>query len=131
MTDFEYDIYQRKLLARNAKYRVCGSKSKKCTLSSDRLTPKQMKERNGPVMTYKLNTPMVWEEFKKCPIDIQKSYIHKLIEDYSVTITALSQMLGVSRGTLHRYFKDNNFEEQFRVGKNMSSEKIARWNEFL
>lgn len=40
MTDFDYDVKQRRELARAAKYRKRGSKSKKCTLPSDYLTQK-------------------------------------------------------------------------------------------
>ncbi len=34
MSDFEYDCWQRKRLAQQAKYRKCGSKSKKCSMSN-------------------------------------------------------------------------------------------------
>ena len=36
MSDFEYDCWQRKRIAQQAKYRKCGSKSKKCSMSTDK-----------------------------------------------------------------------------------------------
>ena len=44
MSDFEYDCWQRKRIAQQAKYRKCGSKSKKCSMSTDHMTQKQWKE---------------------------------------------------------------------------------------
>lgn len=38
MSDFEYDCWQRKRIAQQAKYRKCGSKSKKCSMSTDHMT---------------------------------------------------------------------------------------------
>lgn len=64
MSDFEYDCWQRKRLAQQAKYRKCGSKSKKCSMSTDHMTQKQWKERNGKVVTVNLNQPITWDEFK-------------------------------------------------------------------
>ena len=54
MTDFDYDVMQKKRLARNqfhnAKYKHGG-----CHLPHEDLTPAQMKRRNGPIMTYSIN----------------------------------------------------------------------------
>ena len=38
---FNDDVREKKKLANQARYRRRGGKSKKCTLSSDRLAPKQ------------------------------------------------------------------------------------------
>lgn len=70
MTDFDYDVLQKKRLAASARHRVCGSKSKKCTLPSDHLTPAQIKARSGPCMKYQLNQPMDYDTFKSMPADL-------------------------------------------------------------
>ena len=50
MTDAEYvfqqDVKERKKMKTGAMHRKCGSKSKKCTLPSDYLTPSQKKKLN-------------------------------------------------------------------------------------
>ena len=75
MNDFDYEVMQRKRLARQAFHRKSGSKSKKCPMSTDHMTRKQWLERCGESVTYQLGKPMPWEEFKKMPVQIQKEYL--------------------------------------------------------
>ena len=60
MNDFDYDALQKKRIASGAFHMKRGSRSKRCSLPSDNLTPAQLKRRNGPVSTYKLDQPMSW-----------------------------------------------------------------------
>lgn len=64
MNDFEYEIMQMKRLARQAQYRKRGSKSKKCPMSTDRMTRRQWEKRCGEVVKYQLGIPIAWKEFK-------------------------------------------------------------------
>ena len=89
MNDFDYDVMQKKRIANNAARMKRGSKSKKCSLPSDHLTPAQWKKRNGPVNTYRLNQPMDWETFTVLPIDIQQSYIGILQSRFNVTTSTI------------------------------------------
>ena len=75
MNDFDYDVMQKKRIARGASRMKRGSKSKKCTLPSDYLTAAQKRRLNGPVSTYKLDEPMSLESFKAMPEDLQKQYM--------------------------------------------------------
>lgn len=63
LTELEYDCLERKRLARQARYRKRGSKSKKCPMSTDYMTQKEWKERNGEVITMNLNRPVSWSVF--------------------------------------------------------------------
>ena len=76
MSDFEYDCWQRKRIAQQAKYRKCGSKSKKCSMSTDHMTQKQWKERNGKVVTVNLNQPITWDDFKALTASMQEEQQH-------------------------------------------------------
>ena len=96
MNDFEYDCLQRKRLASQAKYRKRGSKSKKCTLPSDRLTNKQWKERCGPVVSFNFNKPIEWDRFKKLPVAVQSEYITNLQKRFGATAVDLGNMFGVT-----------------------------------
>lgn len=51
MNDFDYEVMQRKRLARQAFHRKSGSKSKKCPMSTDHMTRKQWLERCGESVT--------------------------------------------------------------------------------
>ena len=95
MNDFDYDVLQKKRTAAGARHMKRGSRSKRCSLPSDNLTPAQLKRRNGPVSTYKLDAPMRWDDFKAMPVDLQKQYLTYLVETYGATNEMLGDMFYV------------------------------------
>ena len=95
MNDFDYDALQKKRIAAGARHMKRGSRSKRCSLPSDNLTPAQLKRRNGPVSTYKLDAPMMWDDFKAMPVDLQKQYLTNLVETYGATNEMLGDMFYV------------------------------------
>ena len=95
MNDFDYDVLQKKRTAAGARHMKRGSRSKRCSLPSDNLTPAQLKRRNGPVSTYKLDEPMRWDDFKAMPADLQKQYLTNLVETYGATNEMLGDMFYV------------------------------------
>ena len=95
MNDFDYDVLQKKRTAAGARHMKRGSRSKRCSLPSDNLTPAQLKRRNGPVSTYKLDAPMRWDDFKSMPVDLQKKYLTNLVETYGATNEMLGDMFYV------------------------------------
>ena len=95
MNDFDYDALQKKRIAAGARHMKRGSRSKRCSLPSDNLTPAQLKRRNGPVSTYKLDAPMRWDDFKDMPVDLQKQYLTNLVETYGATNEMLGDMFYV------------------------------------
>ena len=92
MTDFEYDVMQKKRLARNqfhnAKYKHSG-----CHLPHEDLTPAQMKRRNGPMVTYSMNQPMSWNDFKSMPHDLQQQYLDGLHARFGVGPSDIAKYL--------------------------------------
>lgn len=131
MNDFDYDILQKKLIARSAAHRKRGSKSKKCNFLSDQYTYKQWKNMNGEVMSYQLNRPVSWRGFKALPKDIQKEYLQNLISKYNVNATVLSAMFGVMPLTVRRHISINDLGISFHVGRSMSQNQKNVWEEFL
>ena len=95
MNDFDYDVLQKKRIAAGARHMKRGGRSKRCSLPSDHLTPTQLKRRNGPVSTYKLDEPMRWDDFKAMPVDLQKQYLTNLVETYGATNEMLGDMFYV------------------------------------
>lgn len=131
MSDFEYDCHQKKQIARSARSRKNGSKSKKCSLPSDRLTQKQWKERCGPVLSYNLNKPMSWDDFKRLPADIQAEYITNLQNKYGVTAVNLAEMFDVQPLTVRRHVETNGIPATFPRGQSMGAVRRAEWERFL
>ena len=91
MTDFDYDVMQKKRLARNqfhnAKYKHGG-----CHLPHEDLTPAQMKRRNGPMVTYSMNQPS-WNDFKSMPHDLQQQYMDGLHARFGVGPSDIAKYL--------------------------------------
>ena len=105
MNDFDYDALQKKRIAAGARHMKRGSRSKRCSLPSDNLTPAQLKRRNGPVSTYKLDEPMRWDDFKSMPVDLQKKYLTNLVETYGATNEMLGDMFYIHPSQIGRVKK--------------------------
>ena len=101
MTDerftFYEDIRQKNSTKAGAYHRVSGAKSKRCTLPSDHLTAAEMKRRNSPVSSIKLNQPITYEEFKTLTPTLQALYLDHLIHEYKARRIDVVQMLGISQ----------------------------------
>lgn len=105
MNDFEYDSMQKKRIARSARAQKKGSKSRKCTLPSDYLTESQKRKLNGEVMTYQINKPISWAEFKKYPIDIQKKYLESFAKEHHCTLYMMEEMFGCGHNALRSHIQ--------------------------
>lgn len=131
MSDFEYDCHQKKVIANSARHRKNGSKSKKCTLPSDKLTQKQWKERCGPVLSYNLNKPMSWDDFKRLPTNVQAEYITNLQNKYGATAVDIAAMFDVQPLTVRRHVETNGVNVTFPRGHSMSAARRQDWEAFL
>lgn len=103
MTDEKYtlisDIKEKKAAARGAFARKRGSKSKRCSLPSDHLTPAQLKRRNSPVSTVKLNQPITYAEFQTLTPSLKFLYLDNLIHHYKARRIDIVTMLGIAQNT--------------------------------
>lgn len=131
MTDYEMEIRDKKRLAVNARRRKCGSKSTYCGLPSDHMTAKQWKERCGKVMTYQMNKPMTWEEFRAMPDDLQTQYLTGLRKTLSVTQGDLADMFGVVPKTVARYLDEHHIDLGFVRGKRKTAKQEELFRLFL
>ena len=129
MNDFEYDVMQRKRVAAGARHRKCGSKSRKCSLSTDHMTDKQWRERCGDIVEYQLAEPMAWNAFKALPPDIQKMYVDRIIEKYHATASDLSKVFGATSQTITKHLQQ--FGISFSPGKKMPKDLVDEFNAFL
>lgn len=130
MNDFDYDVMQKKRIARGAAH--MKRKRKGCSLPSDNLTAAQKRRLNGPVSTYKLDEPMTWESFKAMPEDLQKQYIIKLQESYQATDVMIGKMFGTSGWSVGDYRKKLGIGTVSRCGLSYDDLKIrnAKWDTF-
>lgn len=102
MNEFDYEVYQRKRIARGAAAKKNGSKSKKCTMPSDYLTAAQKKKLNGDVKTMNIKKAITKEEFERYPDDIKKLYILTVREMFGASNGEIADMLGYERTKISR-----------------------------
>lgn len=131
MTEFEYDCYRKKNIAHSAMRRKCGSKSKKCNLSTDHMTHKQWSERCGEVMSYNIGKPMDWAEFCRLPKDLKEEYLNNLIQKFSANARTMADIFGVSTPTIFRMVKKESLNINFLKGRHPSGEKEEALKRFL
>lgn len=110
MTDERFVLQQtnkeRKVTARSARYRKCGSKSHKVGLPSDNMTSAQKRRLNGEVYAMNLNKPMTIDELRAMPYRMQREYLDHLINHRGFPATWVARMLGIAPATLtSRMFK--------------------------
>ena len=110
MTDekfvFVSDVREKKNVARSARnMRTHNGKGGKVKFPSDYLSKKELVAMSGEVKSYKLNSPMTWREFKTMPDDLKVTYIKALRTKYAVPDNEISEMFGVDRQTVGRWFR--------------------------
>lgn len=133
MNDFDYEVMQKKRIARGAAHMKRGSKSKKCSLPSDNMTQAEWKRRNGPVSTYSLNQPMDWKQFKNLPLDIQQAYIDALQSRFGVSAARISQdLFGLSHAALRLHLSKRGLKYAADLmGKKLDPEAEDLWHNWL
>ena len=135
MNDAEYTLMQtnreRKALSRNAKYKRNGSRSKKCTLPSDHLTPAQKKGLNGMAQTYTMNEPDTLRELRLWPADIRHEYMEGLLERYNPSNKDLGMMLNCGPTYPHTTLPTHFGITRGRGGSHQTTEQSIAWSRFI
>lgn len=85
MNDFDFDCKEKKRIARGAFAKKGGSRSKKCTLPGDYLTPAQKAKLSTTLVAVNLRKPMTYEQFKRLPTDVKREYLEYLRDEYGAT----------------------------------------------
>lgn len=94
--DFIEDCKEKKALGHNARNKkVHSGKRGGMKTAADYMTKKQLRAMDGEVKTYRLGSPMNWEEFSAMPDDLKKMYIKKLRGMFTVPDEALATAMGV------------------------------------
>lgn len=104
MNDFDYDVKQKKRIARGAFAKKGGSRSKKCTLPGDYLTPAQKAKLSTTLVSANLKAPMDYATFKNLPTEIKREYLEWLIETYGARQGWVAKdMFGISKEAFRLY----------------------------
>ena len=125
---YNSEIRERKNIAHSARRKKGGSKSKKCTLPSDRISDAQKKKMNGPVETVNLNKTMSYEELKALNPSLQFMYLEHLVRNHKARRVDLIEMLGVPTPTFSRFLR--RLPEKLPDGPR-SKKPSAEWVRFI
>ena len=130
MNEFQYDVMQKKRIARGAYAKKNGSKSKRCTLPSDYMTPAQIKKLSKDVCSVRMNSPIKYDDFKKLPPDIRDEYIGRLRSEYNASFPQIAAMMGCSVVTLKTRINEGSTKPGSREHKRMSKQQMSVWENF-
>lgn len=131
MNEFQYDVMQKKRIARGAYAKKNGSKSKKCTLPSDYLTPAQIKKLSKDVVSVNIKKPIEYNKFKLMSPNIQREYLNNLREQYGAGMVHISEMMGCTQVTLRACLKKSGITDiPFGRGKRMTAAQKELWDAF-
>jgi len=119
---FISDSKEKKSVARSAfnKRTHCGKGG--CSLPSDNMTKKELNAMNGEVISYPMNDPLPYAEFKALPDDIKVLYITALVNRYDVPIANMAEMMGVHHTTLRKELHRIGFAQENRGKRGWSKE---------
>ena len=134
MTDekflFVTDCADKKRTARGIhNKRTHTGKGGKVRFPSDNLSRKELNAMNGEVVTYSLNKPMKWDEYKRMPDDLRRQYIENLQKRYDIMQKDLADMFGVSVETVRLETKKIGISFKHRCGYAINNNKGA-WRDF-
>lgn len=129
MNDFEFDVREKKRIAAGARHRKRGSKSRRCTLPHEHLTPAQLRRKNGAVRIFQLSRPMDEAQWSAMPEDLQRAYIQRLRQRYNVGTARLAGMLGMSTGALRERLAQLGLWDGRK--RRMRSEQAEAWERWL
>lgn len=128
---FYDDVKERNAMKSGASHKVNGSKSKRCTLPSDNLTPAQKRKLNGPVKEYELHKAMPWAEFKQLPLDLQQVHLDYIQRRFRVGPAIISKLVfGLSDSGLWFYAKEKGLTYVTYRGQRLTEatrEAIENW----
>lgn len=107
MRDEEYvyfqDLKEKKVTGYSARKQRSHCGKAGCKLPSDYLTKKEIKNMSGEVKSYRLNEPMMFDEFRSMPDDLQEAYLKAIREKYNASDTQIAKMMYTSQASLRQY----------------------------
>ena len=127
LNDFDYEAYQKGIIARGSK----NKNRKYKNWPAAHMSTRELQKRNGETVEFNMNQPMSWEIFKKICAQSQRDYIVNLVGSYNISMTDLSGMSGGCRYTIIRHFTAAGLTQYFAKGRKMNTQQRKAWNEFL
>lgn len=108
---YNEEIREKKQLARASKGKRTHNKTtSKNALRCDKMKPSELSAMSGDVTVYRLNSPMLWDEFKAMPKLYQEKYLSNLFKVYHVSSNDIASMFKVHGTTLRKYIRNAKYD---------------------
>ena len=132
MNDFDYDVMQKKRIARGVYHRKGTTNRKGCRLPHENLTKKELNAMNGEVITVNMLEKLNWKEFNALPKDLQTEYLQHTMDRFGVGLNTISvDLFGLSNSYLSVWAKRNGIELKLRTGGRLSKAAMESWKRWI
>lgn len=93
--EYIQDCKEKKILGHSARKKKVQSRRGGMKTASDYMTSKELRALSSEVKTYRMGSPMKWDEFSEMPDDLKKMYIKNLRKKFNVPDEELAAAMGV------------------------------------
>jgi len=134
MNDFDYDVKEKKRIARGAFAKKGGSRSKRCTLPGDYLSAAEKRKLSTTLVSANLKAPMDWATFKNLPTEIKREYLEWLIGTYGARQNWVAKdMFGISKEAFRLYLNahEPTLTNVFPLSGRFKAEQREKWLAFV
>ena len=133
MTDemylFQESIREKKGMVNGARH-TRSKRSKSGKPKDLDVSATEYKKRCGGVKSFSMNMPMVLEEFKALPKDLQKEYMSKLVNILRMSKNMISKMLGCNVHIVTSILEDFNISTENKKGQRPKEDQDL-WRNFF
>lgn len=134
MNDFDYDVKEKKRIARGAFAKKGGSRSKKCTLPGDYLSAAEKRKLSTTTVAVNLKKPMTWKEFKALPTDVKIEYLSYLRDEREALRSwVATDLFCVSTTAFQKYIElhEPKLKGIFPKSGRYTADRRARWLDWV
>ena len=108
MYEFEEEVQEKKRLARNNRYKTGQGNRRSRAFKRPELTEREIEERHGKVMEYKVGQPITWAEFRQYPKEMQQEWVNVFAKKFDCGGKGIALATGTSQSSIACYFKAND-----------------------
>ena len=134
MNDFDYDVKEKKRIARGAFAKKGGSRSKRCTLPGDYLSAAEKRKLSTTLVSANLKSPMDWKTFKNLPTEIKREYLEWLVSTYGARQGWVAKdLFGISKEAFRQYVNahEPTLAGVFPLSGRFKAEQREKWLAFV
>lgn len=131
MYEFEQEVQEKKKLAQNNRHRTGQGNRHGGAFKRRELTDKEIEERHGKVMEYKIGQPISWAEFRSYPREMQQEWVNAFAKRFGCGGKGIAIATGTSQAAVSNYLEFANLTLPDGIGRytDKKGEAIRAWVE--